>query len=180
MVNGQPVTVVWAWPRQASSAKPETPARTFRLPIEAFHRSVGNTQALHDPNNASMLVAGQLAPGRTRAQALAEIDTLSRQWRGSHPNIADERRATVFDYSATAFLPVADLAPRFMAIFTIVTLLTLLIVSANVANLMLARTVSRQRETACTAVSARRAVGLSPCSRPKPWCWPSPPGQRHA
>jgi putative ABC transport system permease protein len=54
----------------------------------------------------------------------------------------------VAPYSANALLPFADLAPRFLAIFSVVTLLTLLLVSANIANLMLSRAVQRQRDTA--------------------------------
>jgi predicted permease len=53
-------------------------------------------------------------------------------------------------------LPMGDMAPRFLALFSIVTLLTLLVVSANIANLMLGRAVARQRETA-----VRRSLGAS-------------------
>ena len=57
-------------------------------------------------------------------------------------------RASVAPYSANAYLPFADIAPRFLMAFSVVTLITLVIVSANVANLMLGRAVQRQRDTA--------------------------------
>ena len=57
-------------------------------------------------------------------------------------------RAVVSRYSATALLPIADMAPVFLAVFSVVTLLTLIVVCANVANLLLGRAVERQRDTA--------------------------------
>ena len=103
-----------------------------------------------------MAIAGQLAPDASLAEARAEFATLTAQLQAAYPESTKGTRAYVGDYSGTALLPIADMAPYFLAAFSIITLLTLLIVSANVANLMLGRSVERQRETA-----VRQSLGAS-------------------
>jgi putative ABC transport system permease protein len=154
-VNGQPATIVGvAAPRFRGGNR--TPGEELWLPMTAFHQASGTSEALSDRRRASVVAVGQLAPGTSLSQARAELAALAAQLAAAYPDENKDRRVVVFPYSATAFLPFAHLAPRFLAIFSVVTVLTLLIVSANVANLMLARAVVRQRETA-----VRQSLGAS-------------------
>lgn len=154
-VNGLPATIVGvAAPRFQGGNL--TPGADVWFPITAFHEAAGTSHTLSDRRRVSVLAVGQLVPGVSLSQAQAELTALAAQLRAAYPEDNKDRRAVVFPYSVTAFLPFAQLAAPFLAIFSIVTVLTLLIVSANVANLMLARAVVRQRETA-----VRQSLGAS-------------------
>ncbi len=155
LVNGLPATIVGvAAPRFHGGNL--TPGEDVWLPMTAFHQASGTTEALNDRQRVSVLVAGQLAPGASLPQARAEFAALAGQLEAAYPEPNKDRRAVVFPYSVTAFLPFTNLAPTFLAAFSVITVLTLLIVSANVANLMLARAIVRQRETA-----VRQSLGAS-------------------
>lgn len=153
-INGLSATIVGVAPRRFLGAS-MTPGEDVWVPIGAYYDAVG-LRTLRDRRESSVVVVGRLAPGATLDVAQAEMSTIAAQLARVYPVENKDTRAIVIPYSATAFLPFSRFAPYILAIFSVVTALTLLIVSANVANLMLARALTRQRETA-----VRRSLGAS-------------------
>jgi putative ABC transport system permease protein len=164
-INRLPATIVGVAPAGFAGAL-LTPGEDLWIPIRAQYRST-NEGGL--TNRAQPLVAmvGRLSPSASLADARSEFATLSAQLQSTYPDAFTaysrqgvvplrEPRAIVSRYSATATLPIGDMAPVFLAIFSVVTLLTLIVVCANVANLLLGRAVEQQRDTA-----VRHSLGAS-------------------
>lgn len=126
-------------------------------PIRAYARAAGTERTLETRDDARVIMIGQLAPGVGLEAARAEIGAIATRLQRAYPDSNRARTVTIFPYfmlgtGSGAFA----LLPRFLAIFTAVAVLTLLIVCANVANLMLARAAARQREMA-----VRQSLGAS-------------------
>src|SRR5262245_8741826 len=128
------------------------------VPLVAYHRLGGTEWTLADRSASTAQVIGRLAPGSTLTGARAEFAALSSRLQTTYPQTNRGRAVSLAPYSMTAGGDsiIATQAPRFLAIFAVVTALTLAIVCANVANLMLGRAVVRQREMAL-----RQTLGAS-------------------
>ena len=92
-------------------------------------------------------VVGHLAPGATRASAAQELTTLYARIAETHEEVNDEWRLRV---TSLLDVVVGDTRPVLLAFLGAAGLL-LLIVCANVANLLLARGLGRQHELAVRA-----------------------------
>jgi len=155
-LNGQAATVVGVSAR--GFAGPSfAPNFEVCVPLEVTSPLRRAGMGLDDRSSRGVEMIGRLGRGRTLAQAQAEFGTISRRLQTAYPEADKGRRIVLARYSATAFGPAQSSQTRvFMAILLAVALVTLLIVCANVANLMLARAASRQREMA-----VRQSLGAS-------------------
>ena len=112
------------------------------------------------PNRSAVDVAmfGRRKPGVSLSRAQAELATIWAQLQRAHPDLHQKVRVRLVPYSATAGgnSIISTRGNRMLAIFSVVTVLTIAIVCANVANLLIARAVVRQRELAL-----RQSLGAS-------------------
>jgi predicted permease len=147
-INGFPATIVGVAPPLFRGLG-LTERSDVWLPLLAFWQGVmpDDARAAVDRRIATLDLVGRLAPGRVVSEAQAEFTTIAARLRLSDPSV-ERLPVSVVRYAGTAGGVAPAIMPAFLALFSIVTLLTVLIVSANVANLMLARSVARQRENA--------------------------------
>lgn len=120
-----------------------------------FWVPLGNVEQLASSNTLSrssrdwnwLAVAGRLKPGVTQAQAAAELATLAQRLAKTYPG-TDKGRGFFMDQAGS--LPPRDKSAilLFIAALSVVVLLVLGIACANVANLLLSQSASRQREMA--------------------------------
>ncbi len=156
-INSFPATVVGVAPPRFRGMG-LTERSDVWLPLLAFWQGVmpDDTRAVTDRNIATVDLVGRLASGRSVSEAQAEFSTIEARLRLADPAI-ERHPISVVRYTGTAGGVAPAIMPAFLALFSIVTLLTVFIVSANVANLMLTRAVTRRREIAlCLALGAGR------------------------
>lgn len=128
------------------------------IPIidQSLHRP-SFARELNERSRRNLIILGRLAPGASLIQAQAEFAIISKRLQAAYLDTNKGRTVLLAPYSAAAFAPVQRAQARlFMAILTVVAILTLLVVCANVANLILARAFMRQREMA-----VRQSIGAS-------------------
>ncbi len=157
MLNGYPATIVGVAPPGFQGVWLAERSDVW-VPMVAFARVRGQAGALEARAGGAVAMLGRLAPGASLAEARSELTTIAARLQAAYPEANKGKAITLFPYSVTAAGDslIAQGGPRFLGIFSIITALTLLIVCANVANLMLARAVVRQREMA-----VRQSFGAS-------------------
>ena len=156
VLNGHTATVVGVGPPQFAGTF-FAPQLEVCVPLEAYAHVAGMEPEFTDRGAVRIGMMGRLAPGASLAEARAEFDAISARLAQLYPQYNRDRTMLLEPYSATRFGPVSG--PQtvlFMAILMGVAMLTLFMVCANVANLMLSRAVARQREMA-----VRQSIGAS-------------------
>jgi predicted permease len=152
-VNGQPATIVGV-------ADPQFRGAWLAEMADLWVPLAGEFRQWLQPNRSGVAVAmfGRRAPGVSLASAQSELTTIWAQLQHAQPELNQKVRLRLVPYSATAGgnSIISTQGNRMLAIFSVVTVLTIAIVCANVANLLIARAVVRQRELAL-----RQSLGAS-------------------
>jgi len=127
----------------------------FWVPLGHVGDLVTNVTERNSRNMHWLAVIARLKPGVTRDQAAAELATLAKRLAIAYPATD---KGNNFRFEQAGSLPPRDKTSvlLFLAALSVVVLLVLCIACANVANLLLAQTVGRQREMA-----VRLAVGAT-------------------
>lgn len=94
-----------------------------------------------------LAVVARLRPGATRTQATAELDTLAKRFALAYPK-TDKDNSFVFEQAGSLPPRERTAVLTFLTALSLVVLLLLAIAGANVANLLFAQAVDRQREMA--------------------------------
>ena len=145
-VSGHPFTVVGVAPRGFHGLDlildPE-----FWVPLGNVEQLAPNVPSRTSRDFHWLDVIGRLAPGVTRAQASAELATMAQRLAKAYPD-TDKGGGFLIDQAGS--LPPRDRSTvlLFLTVLSVVVLLVLATACANVANLMLIQTASRQREMA--------------------------------
>jgi len=152
-LNGTPFTIVGvAEPRFAGT---EPLVADAWIPISALNVAVPDAPPVEGRTSSAFLVVGRLAPGVRRAGAAASLTVVARRLAASYPGV--NRPAGVEVARGAFFYLDPRLKPVIGGVMALVALV-LLIASANVTNLTLARAAARQREIAVRlAIGAGRA-----------------------
>jgi predicted permease len=119
----------------------------FWVPLGNLEQLAANAPNRSDRGYHWLAVIGRLRDGVGASQASAELKTLAGHYATAHP---DTDKGNGFLLTAAGSLPPRDRSTilTFLGILSVAVLLVLAIACANVANLLLAKGVARQREMA--------------------------------
>ena len=156
-INGHRATIVGVAPPRFRGPTLGYPEDVW-VPAKSYFRITGRERELTDRTDGAIgvVILGQLKPGVSIDEARAELATIAGRVRAANPASSRNLAVMVYPYVGAAFGGLWEYSARFLAIFSVATAITLIVVCANVSNLLLARAVVRQRETA-----VRQSLGAS-------------------
>lgn len=158
-VNGQPAIVVGVAEPGFAGAAPTTASAELWIPTTAPARTAPELQSLRDRRSANFNVIGRLAPGVTGADAEQSLEAMVRRLERIHNDPgkdSQERRIRLLPGGRMFPVREADL-PKAIGFPLLLAGLVLLMACGNVANMMLARTMTRRKELA-----VRLSLGAGP------------------
>ena len=164
-VNGLAATVIGVAPPDFRGTQ-LAPSVDVWIPVVPYARAVAGSATVSGRGTEDNLafvgnvvgVLAQLRSDSSLAQARAELTLLWKRLQAQYTTVPRNRSITLVPYAATAGGngPISTQGTNFLLIFSVITLLTVAIVCANVANLLLGRATVRQRELAL-----RQTLGAS-------------------
>jgi predicted permease len=159
-LNGKPVTVVGITPPGFFGDSLRNNPPDFFLPLTTAPMIEGDNDLTH-PETAWLSMIGRIQPGARPAAIEAAMRVELRQWLQAHWGVMGARaranlaRQTLFlEPGGAGISRMRDQYQQWLEILMTVSGLVLLIVCANVANLMLVRSLERRRQ-----ISLSRALG---------------------